>query len=54
LRHALILSTALIAACAASGAAMAQSSASGAGGLRYLSWPGKPPVAQGAAPLAED
>ncbi len=50
MRHALILSTALIAACAASGAAMAQSSASGAGGLRYLSWPGKPPVAQGAAP----
>ncbi|MDK2747828.1 MAG: hypothetical protein KYX67_10950 [Brevundimonas sp.] len=50
MRHALILSTALIAACAASGAAMAQSSASGAGGLRYLSWPGKPPVTQGAAP----
>ncbi|MFN7110569.1 MAG: hypothetical protein ACK4M2_02950 [Brevundimonas sp.] len=50
MRHALILSTALFAACAASGAAMAQSSATGAGGLRYLSWPGKPPVTQGAAP----
>lgn len=50
MRHALILSTALFAACAASGAAMAQSSATGAGGLRYLSWPGKPPVTQGPAP----
>ncbi|WP_395944561.1 hypothetical protein [Brevundimonas sp.] len=47
MRRALILSTVLIAACAASGAAMAQATASpqSASGLRYLSWPGKPPVA---------
>ena len=51
MRHPLILSTALIAACAAGGAAMAQQarSATTADGLRYLSWAGKPPVQRPAA-----
>jgi hypothetical protein len=51
LRRVLILSTVLIAACAASGAAVAQSgpeteATQTATGLRYLSWPGKPAVAR--------
>ena len=56
MQRVLILSTALVAACAASGAAMAQTSGAQtsasqtsagqtATGLRYLSWPGKPAVA---------
>lgn len=43
MRRALLLTSVLLAACAASGGAMAQSTNSE--GLRYLSWPGKPPAA---------
>jgi hypothetical protein len=57
LRRVLILSTVLIAACAASGAAMAQAqgqtqTSTTADGLRYLSWPGKAKTGQAAAPRA--
>jgi hypothetical protein len=52
LRHALILSTALIAACAAGGAAMAQQAqpTTTSDGLRYLSWSGKAPAPRPSAP----
>ncbi|WAC59445.1 hypothetical protein [Brevundimonas sp. SL130] len=55
MRRVLILSTVLVAACAASGAAMAQAQGqtqTTADGLRYLSWPGKVKTGQAAAPRA--
>jgi len=54
LRRALVLSTVLTAACAiaslGASAAFAQQASTNPSGLRYLSWPGKPPVAARPAP----
>ena len=50
MRRALVLSTVLTAACALSSAAVAQQASTNPSGLRYLSWPGKPPVAARPAP----
>lgn len=51
MRPALLLSSVLFAALAGAGAAAAQV-ATTTDGLRYLSWPGKPPVARAGAPAA--
>lgn len=51
MRRALVLSTVLTALSALSGAAVAQQAPTNTAGLRYLSWPGKPPVATRAAPV---
>ena len=45
MRRALAVSIVLIAVNLAAGAAVAQQAPTNASGLRYLSWPGKPPVA---------
>jgi hypothetical protein len=50
LRRALVLTTALTAACLLAGAAVAQQAPTNTAGLRYLSWPGKTPVATRPAP----
>lgn len=50
MRRALAVSTVLIAVNLAACAAVAQQAPTNASGLRYLSWPGKPPVAARATP----
>lgn len=50
MRRALAVSIVLIAVNLAAGAAVAQQAPTNASGLRYLSWPGKPPVAARANP----
>ena len=50
MRRALAVSIVLIAVNLAAGAAVAQQAPTNASGLRYLSWPGKPPVAARATP----
>ncbi|WP_269219764.1 hypothetical protein [Brevundimonas vesicularis] len=50
MRRALAVSIVLTAANLAAGAAVAQQAPTNASGLRYLSWPGKPPVAALATP----
>lgn len=50
MRRALVLSTILTAASLVAGAAVAQQASTNPSGLRYLSWPGKPPVAARPAP----
>lgn len=49
MRSALVFTTALFAVSAIAGAASAQQAAANSAGLRYLSWPGKPVSAHGAA-----
>lgn len=50
MRRALAVSIVLTAVNLAAGAAVAQQAPTNASGLRYLSWPGKPPVAARATP----
>lgn len=50
MRRALILTTVLTAASLLAGAAVAQQAPTNTAGLRYLSWPGKPPVAARSVP----
>ena len=50
MRRALVLSTILTAASLVASGAVAQQASTNPSGLRYLSWPGKPPVAARPAP----
>ncbi|WP_313446243.1 hypothetical protein, partial [Brevundimonas sp.] len=50
MRRALAVSIVLTAVNLAAGAAVAQQAPTNASGLRYLSWPGKPPVSARATP----
>lgn len=50
MRRALVLTTVLTAASVLAGGAVAQSAPTNGAGLRYLSWPGKPPVGARPAP----
>lgn len=50
MRRALVLTTVLTAASVLAGGAVAQSAPTNGAGLRYLSWPGKPPVGARLAP----
>ncbi|WP_428156409.1 hypothetical protein [Brevundimonas sp.] len=50
MRRALVLSTVLTAASLVTSAAVAQQASTNTSGLRYLSWPGKPPVAARSVP----
>ncbi|MFA4940417.1 hypothetical protein [Brevundimonas sp.] len=50
MRRALVLTTVITAASALASAAVAQQASTNPSGLRYLSWPGKPPVAARSVP----